>query len=87
VDFIDTADSYGPNVNEELIAELCGVSRKFSDCDQGRLDTGGPGMWGHNATPAHLRQALEGSLKRLRVDRIDLYQLHILTLWYPLKTL
>ena len=78
VDFIDTADSYGPNVNEELIAEaLWPYPENLVIATKAGWTRGGPGMWGHNATPAHLRQALEGSLKRLRVDRIDLYQLHI----------
>src|SRR5882724_9311210 len=78
VDFIDTADSYGPSVNEELIAEaLWPYPENLVIATKAGWTRGGPGMWGHNATPAHLRQALEGSLKRLRVDRIDLYQLHI----------
>jgi len=78
VDFIDTADSYGPNVNEELIAEaLWPYPEGLVIATKAGWTRGGPGMWGHNATPAHLRQAVEGSLKRLRVDRIDLYQLHI----------
>src|ERR1700704_6324791 len=78
VDFIDTADSYGPNVNEEIIAEaLWPYPENLVIATKAGWTRGGPGMWGHNATPAHLRQALEGSLKRLRMDRIDLYQLHI----------
>lgn len=78
VDFIDTADSYGPNVNEELIAEaLWPYPENLVIATKAGWTRGGPAMWGHNATPAHLRQACEGSLKRLRVDRIDLYQLHI----------
>jgi len=78
VDFIDTADSYGPYINEELIAEaLWPYPENLVIATKAGWTRGGPGMWGHNATPAHLRQALEGSLKRLRLDRIDLYQLHI----------
>ena len=78
VDFIDTADSYGPYINEELIAEaLWPYPENLVIATKAGWTRGGPGMWGHNATPAHLRQACEGSLKRLRVDRIDLYQLHI----------
>lgn len=78
VNFIDTADSYGPNVSEELIAEaLFPYSNGLVIATKGGWMRPGPNQWTHNATPAHLRQAVEGSLKRLRVDRIDVYQLHI----------
>ncbi|HEY1265098.1 MAG TPA: aldo/keto reductase [Terriglobales bacterium] len=78
VNFIDTADSYGPNVNEELIAEaLWPYPKDLVIATKGGWVRSGPGFWGHNATPGHLRQAVEGSLKRLRLERIDLYQLHI----------
>lgn len=78
VNFIDTADSYGPFVNEELIAEaLSPYSRGLVIATKGGWNRPGPNQWTHDATPAHLRRAVEGSLKRLRLDRIDVYQLHI----------
>jgi pyridoxine 4-dehydrogenase len=78
VDFIDTADSYGPNVSEELIAEaLFPYPKGLVIATKGGWMRPGPNQWTHNATPAHLRKAVEGSLKRLRVERIDVYQLHI----------
>jgi pyridoxine 4-dehydrogenase len=78
INFIDTADSYGPHVNEELIAEaLFPFPAGLVIATKGGWNRPGPGQWTHDATPAHLRQAVEGSLKRLRVDRIDVYQLHI----------
>ena len=77
VNFIDTADSYGPNVSEELIAEaLFPYSKDLVIATKGGWNRPGPNQWTHNATPAHLRMALEGSLKRLRLERIDVYQLH-----------
>ncbi len=78
VNFIDTADSYGPNVSEELIAEaLSPYPKDLVIATKGGWVRTGPGFWSHNATPEHLRKAVEGSLKRLRLDRIDVYQLHI----------
>jgi pyridoxine 4-dehydrogenase len=78
VNFIDTADSYGPYVNEELIAEaLFPYSRGLVIATKGGWNRPGPNQWTHDATPSHLRKAVEGSLKRLRLDRIDVYQLHI----------
>lgn len=78
VNFIDTADSYGPNVSEELIAEaLSPYPRDLVIATKGGWVRTGPGFWSHNATPEHLRKAVDGSLKRLRLERIDLYQLHI----------
>lgn len=77
VNFIDTADSYGPYVSEELIAEaLAPYPPGLVIATKGGWERPGPGQWTHNASPAHLRQAVEGSLKRLRLERIDLYQLH-----------
>ena len=77
VNFIDTADSYGPNVSEELIAEaLFPYPKGLVIATKGGWNRPGPNQWTHDATPAHLRKAVEGSLKRLRVDRIDVYQLH-----------
>lgn len=77
VDFIDTADSYGPHVSEELIAEaLYPYAKDLVIATKGGWNRPGPNQWTHDATPAHLREAVEGSLKRLRLDRIDVYQLH-----------
>lgn len=78
VNFIDTADSYGPKVNEELIAEaLFPYPSGLVIATKGGWNRPGPNQWTHDATPAHLRKAVEGSLKRLRLESIDLYQLHI----------
>lgn len=77
VDFIDTADSYGPEVSEELIAEaLFPYPAGLVIATKGGWRRPGPNQWTHDATPAHLREAVEGSLKRLRLNRIDVYQLH-----------
>jgi aryl-alcohol dehydrogenase-like predicted oxidoreductase len=77
VNFIDTADSYGPYVSEELIAEaLTPYPEGLVIGTKGGWERVGPGQWIHNASPEHLEAAVEGSLKRLRLDRIDLYQLH-----------
>ena len=77
VNFIDTADSYGPYVSEELIAEaLAPYPSDLVITTKGGWERPGPGQWTHNASPGHLRTALEGSLKRLRLDRIAVYQLH-----------
>ncbi len=78
VDFIDTADSYGPDVSEELIAEaLHPYPSGLVIATKGGWQRVGPGQWIHNASPQHLEEAVEGSLKRLRLDRIAVYQLHI----------
>ena len=78
VNFIDTADSYGPNVSEELIAEaLVPYPKDLVIATKGGWNRPGPNQWTHDASPAHLREAVEGSLKRLRLDRIDVYQLHV----------
>ncbi|MBV8475139.1 MAG: aldo/keto reductase, partial [Acidobacteria bacterium] len=78
INFIDTADSYGPELNEELIAEaLFPYPADLVIATKGGWNRPGPNQWTHDATPAHLRKAVEGSLKRLRLERIDLYQLHI----------
>jgi len=77
VNFIDTADSYGPGVSEELIAEaLHPYPRDLVIATKGGFERSGPGRWVENGRPEHLISACEGSLRRLRVDRIDLYQLH-----------
>jgi aryl-alcohol dehydrogenase-like predicted oxidoreductase len=78
VNFIDTADSYGPDVSEELIAEaLYPYPTGLVIATKGGWNRPGPNQWTHDATPEHLRKAVEGSLKRLRLERIDVYQLHI----------
>src|SRR6202789_3914557 len=77
VNLIDTADSYGPGTSEELIAEaLYPYPVNLVIATKGGWERPGPGWWTHNASPKHLGEALEGSLKRLRLDRIDVYQLH-----------
>ncbi|MFW6049537.1 MAG: aldo/keto reductase [Myxococcota bacterium] len=76
VDFIDTADSYGPDVSEEIIAEaLHPYPEGLVIATKGGL-VRPEGRWERDARPEHLRQACEGSLRRLQVDRIDVYQLH-----------
>jgi aryl-alcohol dehydrogenase-like predicted oxidoreductase len=78
VNFIDTADSYGPDVSEELIAEaLWPYPAGLVITSKAGWVRHGPGIWQHNAAPAHIEEALEGSLKRLRLERIDVYQLHV----------
>jgi pyridoxine 4-dehydrogenase len=78
VNFIDTADSYGPNISEELIAEaLHPYPTDLIVATKGGWQRVGPGQWIHNASPNHLREAVEGSLKRLRLERVAVYQLHI----------
>jgi aryl-alcohol dehydrogenase-like predicted oxidoreductase len=77
VNFFDTADSYGPHVDEELIAEaLHPYPKGFVIATKGGLVRPKPSRWDEDARPEHLRQAIDGSLKRLRLERIDLYQLH-----------
>jgi pyridoxine 4-dehydrogenase len=77
VNLIDTADSYGPHVSEELIAEaLHPYPDDLVIATKGGLERTGPGEWPRNGRPEHLREACEGSLRRLRLDAIELYQLH-----------
>ena len=77
INFIDTADSYGPHVSEELIAEaLHPYPVELLIATKGGFDRPGSGRWIENGRPEHLIAACEGSLKRLRLSRIDLYQLH-----------
>ena len=77
INFIDTADSYGPGVSEEIIAEaLHPYPAGLVIATKGGFDRPGPDQWVENGKPEHLRSACEGSLRRLRLDRIDLYQLH-----------
>ncbi|HEY2351904.1 MAG TPA: aldo/keto reductase [Candidatus Acidoferrum sp.] len=77
INFIDTADSYGPAISEELIAEaLHPYPANLVIATKGGFDRPGPDKWVENGRPEHLRAACEGSLRRLRLERIDLYQLH-----------
>lgn len=77
VNLIDTADSYGPGVSEEIIADaLFPYPSNLVIATKGDLVIHGPRYWTRNGKPSHLRRALEGSLRRLRLERIDLYQLH-----------
>jgi pyridoxine 4-dehydrogenase len=77
VNFIDTADSYGPAVSEELIAEaLYPYPDDLVIATKGGLVRPGPGRWNPDGRPEHLREACEGSLRRLRLDQIPLYQFH-----------
>jgi pyridoxine 4-dehydrogenase len=77
VNFIDTADSYGPHVSEQLIAEaLYPYPDDLVIATKGGLVRPGAGRWDPDGRPAHLREACEGSLRRLRLDQIPLYQLH-----------
>jgi aryl-alcohol dehydrogenase-like predicted oxidoreductase len=77
VNFIDTADSYGPNVSEELISEtLYPYPDDLVIATKGGLERTGPGRWPTNGRPEHLIQACEGSLRRLKVEQIALYQFH-----------
>jgi aryl-alcohol dehydrogenase-like predicted oxidoreductase len=77
INFIDTADSYGPHVSEEIIAEAL---HPYPDglviATKAGFDRSGPDQWTMNGRPEHLRQACDGSLRRLRLERIDLFQLH-----------
>jgi aryl-alcohol dehydrogenase-like predicted oxidoreductase len=77
VNFIDTADSYGPEVSENIIAEaLHPYPTGLVIATKAGFDRPGPDQWVENGRPEHLRQACEGSLRRLRLERIDLFQLH-----------
>ncbi|HET6836999.1 MAG TPA: aldo/keto reductase [Gemmatimonadales bacterium] len=76
VNFIDTADSYGPHISEEIIAEALHPYPGVVIATKGGLERPGPDRWVENGRPEHLRRQLEGSLRRLKLDRIDLWQLH-----------
>jgi aryl-alcohol dehydrogenase-like predicted oxidoreductase len=77
VNFIDTADSYGPQVSEELIAEaLHPYPEDLVIATKGGLERTGPNRWPSNGRPDHLKEACDGSLRRLQLDEIALYQLH-----------
>ncbi|WP_438871439.1 aldo/keto reductase [Paractinoplanes lichenicola] len=86
VNFIDTADSYGPDVSETLIAEaLYPYGEDLVVATKGGLTRPGPGQWVPDGRPEHLRSALEGSLRRLRLDQIPLYQFHRVDPKVPLE--
>lgn len=76
VNFIDTADSYGPDVSETLIRDVLAPYQGLTVATKAGLTRGGPDMWTPRGDPAYLRQQTLGSLERLGVDRIDLWQLH-----------
>jgi pyridoxine 4-dehydrogenase len=85
VNFIDTADSYGPEVSETLIAEtLYPYPDGLVIATKGGFLRPGPGRWEPDGRPEHLREACEGSLRRLRLEQIDLYQFHVLDPKVPL---
>jgi pyridoxine 4-dehydrogenase len=84
VNFIDTADSYGPEVSERLIGEaLHPYPAGLMIATKAGFDRSGPDKWTLNGRPEHLRKACEGSLRRLKLERIDLYQLHRIDPAYP----
>jgi aryl-alcohol dehydrogenase-like predicted oxidoreductase len=86
VDLIDTADAYGPDTSELLIAEaLHPYPQGLVVATKGGLTRPGPGQWVPDCRPDHLKQAVEGSSKRLRLDRIDLYQLHTVDARVPIE--
>jgi pyridoxine 4-dehydrogenase len=85
VTFIDTADSYGPEVSEALIGDtLYPYPSGLVIATKGGLLRNGPGRWRADCSPEHLREAIDGSLRRLKVDRIDVYQLHTVDRKVPL---
>jgi aryl-alcohol dehydrogenase-like predicted oxidoreductase len=86
VNLIDTADAYGPETSELLIAEaLYPYPKGLVIATKGGLTRPGPGQWVPNGRPEYLKQAVEGSLKRLRLERIDLYQLHTVDPKVPIE--
>ena len=86
INFIDTADAYGPAISEELIAEaLHPYPDELVIATKGGLRRSGPGQWERDCSPEHLREACDASLRRLRVDRLDLYQLHAIDPKVPLE--
>jgi aryl-alcohol dehydrogenase-like predicted oxidoreductase len=86
VTLIDTADSYGPEVSERLIGEaLYPYPEGLIIATKAGFERSGPGRWHVNGRPEHLRAACEGSLRRLRIERIDLYQLHRIDRNVPLE--
>lgn len=85
VDFFDTADAYGPHECELLVAEALHPYRDLVVATKGGLRRHGPGRWSIDCRPEHLRAACEGSLRRLRVEALDLYQLHTVDPAVPLE--
>jgi pyridoxine 4-dehydrogenase len=86
VNLIDTADAYGPETSELLIAEaLYPYPKGLVIATKGGLTRPGPGQWVPDGRPEHLKRAVDGSLKRLRLDRIDLYQLHTVDPKVPME--
>jgi aryl-alcohol dehydrogenase-like predicted oxidoreductase len=86
VNFIDTADSYGPEVSENLIAEaLRPYPENLVIATKGGFERSGPGRWEPAGRPDRLRRCCESSLLRLRLDRIDLYQLHTVDPKVPIE--
>ena len=86
INFIDTADAYGPNVSEEFLAEaLYPYPDDLVIATKGGSLRSGPGQWERDGSPKHLREAIEGSLKRLRTERIELYQLHAIDTRTPVE--
>ncbi|MET7259456.1 aldo/keto reductase [Dyadobacter fermentans] len=86
VNFIDTADSYGPHTNETLIADaLSPYPKDLLIATKGGFERTGPNQWRVNGHPEHIRQAIDGSLKRLKKDVIDLWQLHRVDSRFPVE--
>ncbi|GGB86366.1 aldo/keto reductase [Dyadobacter sediminis] len=86
VNFIDTADSYGPHTNEVLISEaLHPYPSNLLIATKGGLDRTGPNQWPVNGNPQHIRETIDGSLKRLKLDCIDLWQLHRFDPKFPVE--
>jgi len=85
INFIDTADAYGPEVSENLIREALYPYEKMIIATKGGLRRPGPGYWAPDCTPEHLREACEASLRRLGVERITLYQLHTVDAAVPFE--
>ena len=86
VNFIDTADSYGPHTNEVLIADsLHPYPLDVLIATKGGFDRTGPNQWVANGDPKHIREAIDGSLKRLKVEKIDLWQLHRFDPKFPIE--
>lgn len=83
VDFIDTADSYGPNVSEELIAEALAPYTNVLIATKGGFERSGPNRWTANCEPKRLRACVEASLQRLKLEQIPLWQLHRIDSKYP----
>ncbi|MCF0062372.1 aldo/keto reductase [Dyadobacter chenwenxiniae] len=86
VNFIDTADSYGPHTNEGLIADaLHPYPLDLLIATKGGFDRTGPNQWVVNGNPKHIREAIDGSLRRLKVEKIDLWQLHRFDAKFPIE--